>query len=258
MWTCPLCNAQLSQQGKTWRCEQNHSFDQAKEGYLNLLPVQKKRSKDPGDNAEMVIKRREFLALGHYQPFVEAINSQLTDTSGIDLGCGEGFYTSQFKGNWQGCDISKEAVKRAAKRYKNCHFAVASTAALPIPDQSVAQAVGVFAPVFVDEVLRVLKPEGIFVLAGPGPEHLASLKEKIYPTAEPSTPVPIDDDRLALIDSTIVTSSFSLSSSTDIEALISMTPMHYHGDQQAKADVIKSAHLDTSAQFLIRTFKRVA
>jgi len=57
-FSCPLCHQPLSREKNSYICPQRHQFDMAKEGYVNLLPVQHKRSRDPGDSAEMM--------LGHY------------------------------------------------------------------------------------------------------------------------------------------------------------------------------------------------
>lgn len=76
-YTCPLCHAPLSRSENSYICPQRHQFDLAKEGYVNLLPVQFKRSRDPGDSAEMMQARRAFLDGGYYQPLREAICSYL-------------------------------------------------------------------------------------------------------------------------------------------------------------------------------------
>jgi len=59
---CPVCGGllQLNPSGKSYVCQNQHSFDLAKEGYLNLLPVQYKHSKEPGDSKQMMLARREF------------------------------------------------------------------------------------------------------------------------------------------------------------------------------------------------------
>ena len=68
MLTCPICQAPLSLVDNGVACPANHRFDRARQGYLNLLPVQHKNSRDPGDNAAMVEARRRFLEGGHYAP----------------------------------------------------------------------------------------------------------------------------------------------------------------------------------------------
>lgn len=50
-----------------------HRFDRARQGYLNLLPVQHKNSRDPGDNLAMVEARRDFLNAGHYAPVAKRL-----------------------------------------------------------------------------------------------------------------------------------------------------------------------------------------
>ena len=72
-FSCPLCHAPLTRAEKTFICPLGHQFDRAKEGYVNLLPVQHKRSRDPGDSAEMMQARRAFLDPGHYQPLRDAV-----------------------------------------------------------------------------------------------------------------------------------------------------------------------------------------
>ncbi|CSF62226.1 23S rRNA methyltransferase A [Shigella sonnei] len=99
-FSCPLCHQPLSREKNSYICPQRHQFDMAKEGYVNLLSVQHKRSRDPGDSAEMMQARRAFLDAGHYQPLRDAIVAQLRErlddkaTAVLDIGCGEGYYKS--------------------------------------------------------------------------------------------------------------------------------------------------------------------
>ncbi len=141
-FSCPLCHAPLSRHERAFICPQRHQFDIAKEGYVNLLPVQHKRSRDPGDNAEMMQARRAFLDAGHYQPLRDTICSLFEETlpaeatALLDIGCGEGYYTQAFAGVGRargaqtvGLDVSKAAIRAAAKRYPQVMFCVASSTA---------------------------------------------------------------------------------------------------------------------------------
>lgn len=98
-YQCPLCQQPLTFDHRAWRCENQHQFDQAKEGYVNLLPVHHKRSKQPGDSADMMQARRHFLDAGHYQPLRQRVGDWLMQllpehpVSVLDIGCGEGYYT---------------------------------------------------------------------------------------------------------------------------------------------------------------------
>lgn len=51
MLRCPNCHAELKREGKAFRCRNGHSFDVARQGYVNLL-VNARR--ETGDNKEMV------------------------------------------------------------------------------------------------------------------------------------------------------------------------------------------------------------
>ena len=71
---CPICGKTLSHQERVCRCEAGHSFDIARQGYINLLPVQQKHSRNPGDTREQVLARRQFLEAGFYAPIARALS----------------------------------------------------------------------------------------------------------------------------------------------------------------------------------------
>ncbi|NIY46850.1 23S rRNA (guanine(745)-N(1))-methyltransferase [Cedecea colo] len=189
-YLCPLCHSSLAAEEKSFVCPQGHRFDKAKEGYVNLLPVQHKHSKDPGDSAEMMQARRAFLDAGHYQPLRDAICQILTRFAPeklLDIGCGEGYYTAGFAGaltglteNIWGLDVSKVAIRYAAKRYPQVHFCVASSHRLPFDDGSLDAVVRIFAPCKAEELARVVKPGGVVITGTPGPRHLMQLKGLLY------------------------------------------------------------------------------
>lgn len=196
-YLCPVCAAELvvNLPGKGYSCSQKHHFDLAKEGYLNLLPVQHKHSKDPGDNKAMLQARQAFLAAGYYQvladTLVQVINQYLPrhETSNIlDLGCGEGYYSrhlASHSATWEhtrfhGLDIAKYAVASAAKKQKHAHFVVASTHRLPYANDYFDLIFRVFAPSNPGEICRVLKTDGLLLTVTPGPRHLWQIKEFIY------------------------------------------------------------------------------
>lgn len=192
-FSCPLCHAPLAYAENSYACPQGHRFDKAKEGYVNLLPVQHKRSRDPGDSAEMMQARRAFLDAGHYQPLRDAVAQRLSTLPGehpqsiLDIGCGEGYYTAAFaaiaatKGaETFGLDVSKSAIRAAAKRYPEVTFCVASSHRLPFADASQDAIVRIYAPCKGEELARVVKPGGWVITVTPGPRHLMELKGLIY------------------------------------------------------------------------------
>lgn len=197
-FSCPICNNHLyyTNGNLSVTCKNGHSFDFSKEGYLYLLPPNKKHSKSPGDDKAMVAARRRFLSGGHYQLFADALcriaRRCLSDTAEpvvMDAGCGEGYYTARMasalresgqRAQLFGCDISKAAVRLAAKAAPDVSFAVASNFSLPLADASADLLADIFAPVVPEEFCRVTKPGGHFVLAVPSARHLFGLKEILY------------------------------------------------------------------------------
>ena len=145
---CPICGNTLTQLDKRFVCENRHSFDIARQGYVHLLPVQQKHSIAPGDTREQVLSRRSFLEQGHYAPIAQALiaAAKKYEVSGeiLDVGCGEGYYSTRIadRGYFvSGFDLSKEAVIAASKRAtrqkcQSAFFGVASVYELPLFDES--------------------------------------------------------------------------------------------------------------------------
>ena len=196
-YICPICQNPLMQHlpSKGYYCSKKHHFDLAKEGYLNLLPAQHKKSKEPGDSRAMMRARRNFLEAGFYQPMAEAlaniINTYQPETTPmhiLDVGCGEGYYCRQIEAfsdhpenlDLHGIDIAKNAIFAAAKKQENARFIVASSKSMPYADQYFDLLLRVYAPSNDQEIIRLLKPDGLLLIVTPGPRHLWQLKEFIY------------------------------------------------------------------------------
>jgi 23S rRNA (guanine745-N1)-methyltransferase len=256
---CPLDGAPLSRNAAVWFCPSGHSFDIASQGYTHLLPVQKKRSLDPGDSKEMVVARRRFLNAGAYLPIAAAVNRlvlanlPVTGTSScLDAGCGEGFYLRQLAAAavqaelslaLLGLDISKWAILSAAKQDKQPNWVVGSNANLPVLPATLDRLLCLFGfPVYA-EFLRVLKPGGILLQVDAGPAHLRELREIIYPTLKPerisALPVPAGFE-LTSMDT--VSYSLNLTGAEEIADLLAMTPHLYRATAEGRA---KAAALTT-------------
>ncbi len=196
-YICPICQAPLKQHqpSKGYYCENKHHFDMAKEGYLNLLPVQHKKSKDPGDTRAMMRSRRNFLEAEFYLPLAKRIAAIIdkyrSNTSPIhilDMGCGEGYYSRQIEIycsnsetiDLHGVDIAKNAIFAAAKKQPNGHFIVASNKQLPYADNYFDLLLKVYAPSNNAEIKRLLKTQGKLLIVTPGARHLWQLKQFIY------------------------------------------------------------------------------
>lgn len=270
---CPLCHEalqeSLQQEGTqhsnpVWRCLNNHSFDVAREGYLNLHLVQHKKSKDPGDNPEMVKARRSFLHADYYQPLRDAVIELLQPiqaTSLLDIGCGEGYYTSSFRqiiDDVIGLDIAKPAIQLAAKRFKNITWLVGSGAMLPMVSASVDLVSSMFSPLPIAEMTRVLKPEGFVLVVTPAPTHLWSVREGLFDEVqahEPDKFLAGFEDLFTLDSRQEVSFPLTLSNQA-LKDLLCMTPYVWKAKPEKRAALELQEQFETAAAFTVFLFKK--
>ena len=261
---CPVCRQALNLVQRTWRCEQGHSYDLAKQGYVNLHVVQHKHSKTPGDTPESVLARRLFLSGGFYQPLRDAVVAQLQQLqlkSLLDIGCGEGYYTTAMQQQVQECiglDIAKTAVQRAAKLNTQVTWVVATGATLPVLDESIDICTSLFSPIPKDEILRVLKPQGYLLVVTPAPEHLYALREALFDEVKPHQPnkfVEQLQSDFALILQQHIESPFELDQQ-QLKNLIAMTPYAYKAKAEKRQQLEQQEKFELTAHFQIYLFQK--
>ncbi|MBR9727780.1 23S rRNA (guanine(745)-N(1))-methyltransferase [Shewanella intestini] len=269
-YICPICSLPLTLSQTSWGCENRHQFDQAKEGYVNLLPVQKKKTKDPGDSKEMMMARRGFLSQGFYQQLSDRVN-QLALTyikpqmNVLDIGCGEGYYTHRLTDvisqqadiNIYGIDISKAAVRYGAKRYPKINFSVASVFEMPFADNSFDMAIRIYAPSKPQELQRVMKDNGIIITVSPGPKHHYALKEIIYdkPKLHPEDKLLIEG--FDYLHQENLCYQLQLTDKQDLENFLNMTPYAWKLSDFQKQRLIEKG-LNCELDFKIEIHKREA
>jgi len=262
---CPICGNSLTIAENRWFCERNHSFDVARQGYVNLLPVSQKHSKRPGDTREQVAARREFLDSGIYLPvaqMLQDLTKEATPATMVDVGCGEGYYLTKVQEalpeleGW-GIDISKDAVRYAAVRNKHARFLTATASHLPFADGQFDVLSSMFALTLPEEFARVLRPDGFFIQVTAGEEHLMGLKSVIYPeihrkekAAETALP------GFVLAETRMLEFDFTLESNAAVMQLLAMTPhfMRITKDGLARAEATE--HLSDRAQVCFRVYRR--
>ena len=188
---CPVCAGSFSFSAEGTAgvaCESGHRFDRSRHGYLNLITGSS--SKFTPDSASMVRARASFLASGHFEPLVEGLNRAFADFAPqpganpliVDAGCGTGHYLAgMLRGAASGypaigLDLSPEALRHAVRANPGMLALVWDLwRPLPLAANSADALFVVFAPRNIDEFHRVLRPDGLLVIATPLPEHLSGL-----------------------------------------------------------------------------------
>lgn len=262
---CPVCKLDLVIQDKTYRCDNGHSYDLAKEGYVNLLLVQNKKTKHPGDNRAMLQSRQRFLEAGYYDFLVTELENLFaklnTNSQLLDPGCGEGFYSHQLSKrlshNWAAIDIAKPALQLVGKRQYSTSCAVASAYQLPFADHVFDAALSVFSPYSVEELRRVLKPKGYFVAVGPAAQHLNGLAEKVYDDVREHTGNTGDAkylDQLVLVYKNSIQQQAVVKGS-DIFDLLTMTPYYWQCSEEKQQYLSELDELATTLDFEVQVYQ---
>lgn len=297
LFICPICQSPLAPDAEVWRCDgsQNpkqtmHPFDVARQGYVNLLPVQQKKSKAPGDSAASIAARQRFLAAGHYQPLQALICEQMTlllaqdtDINWLDIGCGEGYYTQAMA---QGlgidtliaADISKPAVTELAKTSKaagqlwsqasdqqgtGIYPMVTSAAHLPLSAASMSGISSIFSPILPAAFAQVLADNGLLLIAKPDVGHLASMRAALFDQVREH-----DSDKFlqelapyfTLLKTQRISTDISLSAQ-DLADLMTMTPYAYRAKsekRQALLTRVEQETFKTEAKFVVYVLQKLS
>jgi 23S rRNA (guanine745-N1)-methyltransferase len=263
-YRCPLCTQALRRNSaaRCYACAAGHSFDIAKTGYVNLLPVQHKHSSVPGDSAAMLQARRDFLQAGYYQPLAEALAAVIIGLLNtgclLDVGCGEGYYTRYLHAHCaesgrlelHGVDIAKPAVMAAAKKLPAAHYAVASSQRLPYANDYFDVVLRNFAPAAESELYRIVKPQGYLIIITPAPLHLTELKAFIYHEVQAHAATIELPQGFSLLSQQRLTTTFN-PSLTHRAALLQMTPFAWRATPARCAALQQAEHLTITADFLI-------
>ena len=281
--TCPVCATHFTMVGNTLKCEQGHSFDRAKEGYINLLT--KKLPDSMGDTKEMLLARRAFLERGHYQPLVAAINTLVygylkgeSDEIGglptlniLDAGCGEGYYLGQLQHTLKerladtqceyiGLDIAKEAMRMAAKRYKELHFVVANLKErFVIASETLHILLNIFAPRNVEEFARVLMRGGIALVVIPAPQHLQQLRATLgllsIEEHKQEHVIAQFAPHFTFVGATNVRETIHLERE-EIRQVVMMTPNYWHMSDEVKRIMDEMDGIETEVGFICLVFRK--
>ena len=254
---CPVCGEPLSRTARTYTCPRGHSYDISRFGYVNLLS-----GKPPavGDNREMIAARARTLDRGIYAPLREAL-AEAAVCRGLllDCGCGEGYYTEAMATGAAatvGIDISKDALRAAARRLPSATLAVASAYHLPLADGAVDCLSCIFAPQATEEYHRVLANGATLVLAIPGARHLFEMKTILYDTPYENEVAPYDLPGFSLTGERTVGFRFTLRGADAIGDLFMMTPYYYRTPKGGRERLAATDTLSATAEFHVLTYRK--
>lgn len=270
---CPLDGAPFGSYGKTLRCADGHGFDEARQGYVHLLPVQHKRSREPGDSPAMVDARTRFLDAGFYRPISERLNTLALEhlpaaehLCVVDAGCGDGYYLVNFfaallahggatSATLIGLDIAKPAILAATRRNKQITWLVASNRNPAIMPNSVDMIFCMFGFPDYAAFRHILKPGGIVVLVEAGSEHLLELRKIIYPEVRKSPPPPLDkaeQQGFALAQTSELRFQTDTLHREQIADLLVMTPHLYRATREGKEAAAKLESIQLTVDVVFR------
>ena len=261
-FACPICQENLTLVENSLKCNNRHSFDLAKFGYVNLAPQIKQSANYDKENFQ---NRQQILEAGFYQAILEAVSDLLSNSKNaktiLDIGCGEGFYSRKLQERhpdktFYAFDISKDSVQIAAKSEPNwaVNWFVGDLARLPIKDASMDILLDIFSPANYGEFRRVLSKDGIFIKVIPTKNHLKEIRQKVQDQLTNKDYSNQDIKEHFQEHFTILSSQTASLTKTitaeQLQALLSMTPLLFHIDQR-KIDWSQLTEITIEAEILV-------
>lgn len=255
MLKCPKCNGKLYLNDKMYRCNQNHCYDVAKEGYVNLVLNYNQES---GDNKFLIEARNEFLRLGYYNFLRETLIEMMSlfpNEIIVDAGCGEGYYTNEFSKHFPnviGIDLSKHGIKKASKN-SDAIYLINSIQNIALCDQSSDMVLSIFSYRNLEEFHRILKEDGYYIEVVPDENHLVELKkvvyDEVYLNKEEAEAISYFEkiDRIYLQDKKELTQE-------ELQLLFKMTPYYFKTSLKDKEKLEKIEKLIVTFAFIVNVY----
>ena len=261
-FACPICQENLTLVESSLKCNNRHSFDLAKFGYVNLAPQIKQSANYDKENFQ---NRQQILEAGFYQAILETVSDLLSNSKNaktiLDIGCGEGFYSRKLQERhpdktFYAFDISKDSIQIAAKSESNwaINWFVGDLARLPIKDASMDILLDIFSPANYREFRRVLSKDGILIKVIPTKNHLKEIRQKVQDqlTNKDYSNQDIKNhfqEYITILSSQTVSLTKTITAE-QLQALLSMTPLLFHIDQ-SKIDWSQLTEITIEAEILV-------
>ena len=265
VFKCPICNSAMHVVDlKSLVCEKMHTFDFAKQGYVNLMTKQlnTKYGKDLFDARRSLLSETDFFT-PLIKGIIEIINREEKHQLNIlDTGCGEGSHLDAIckqvgVGLGAGIDIAKEGILIAAKNYSDKIWAVADLANIPFKDHQYDIILNILSPANNKEFNRLLKDDGLVIKVVPGEGYLKELREAYF--AEPKKQAYSNRETVErFTESFALVSRTSISYTTvldheSIQSFVNMTPLTWSAEDARVAAFLKkqSAEITVDLEVLV-------
>ena len=265
MFICPVCQQVLVKEDHEYKCPNGHSYDLAKEGYVNLLLANQKRTFS-GDPKDSLLGRQRFLNQGYYQNLSEKLNELVKELNSkviLDAGVGTGYYLSNLinyldneDNTYYGIDVGKEEVRMAAKKIKNANLAVANIFHLPFPDQSLDLILSIFSPYAPEEFKRTLGSGGKVLAVQPGKEHLYELKKAVYAEPYYNPDKGYNLEGFQTLKTFHLENTINLPDQQTIEDLWTMTPYAHKTSKEDSEKLLNLNELTVTTDFYISLYQK--
>ncbi|HEM4765615.1 TPA: methyltransferase domain-containing protein [Streptococcus suis] len=261
-FACPHCGQALGLDQSSLRCPNRHTFDIAKQGYVNLAAQVKQSANYHKSSFE---NRQAFLEAGYYDHLYEALEEKIAELglrSVLDIGCGEGFYSRKLAEKMDldilAFDISKDSILLAAKsdRTKSVKWFVGDLTKLPIQDKTIDGILDIFSPANYQEFARVLKTGGAILKLVPGPNHLKELrhlaKDQLRKESYDNQDI-VDHFKsyLGQVEQVLVSQTLPITVAY-AQVLADMTPLFFQVDQ-SKLDLSQLTEITVEGVLLVGT-----
>ncbi len=267
MLICPKCGLALVRTEAAYICSNQHSYDLAKSGYVNLMLANQKHSEQPGDEKQALLARQCFLQAGYYQFLAQTLTDLVKQnmTAGqtlLDAGCGSGYYTGYLLSHLDrpltvyATDISKVGTAMTAKQCPAAVSFVSSVFHLPLADASINGIISVFCPYQAAEFGRILADRGFFIVAGPGPKHLWEMKEAVYQTPYDNPPEDKEYPGFITEKQLSISQQMHLADNQAVRALWMMTPYYHTSSLADSARLLSRQEMDVTAQFTVTVYRK--
>jgi 23S rRNA (guanine745-N1)-methyltransferase len=241
---CPICDSSIKVDDlKSIVCPNRHTFDIAKQGYLNLVthPI-----KTNYDRVLFEARRKVIVESELYRPFHTKITNIISEYFAskrefylVDMGAGEGSHLYNISNKLQshfnknvtgvGLDISKDGILEAAKNYEDHIWIVADLAKTPLTNGIFDIMLNILSPSNYEEFNRLLKDDGIIIKVVPRKDYLKELRQYFYRESEKKDysnekVIELFKDKFELVNQSVINYTSKLDEAA-LQALVKMTPL---------------------------------